>query len=109
MGDRRIVVEGLAAMAVTLSEMDASEDEARAQLVTMLQRVGATDVGVVREAAAAISGFPQPLDESAEAIERAEPIRRLLDVPSAAEELQASLRAREWLERLADDLDAAQH
>lgn len=93
--DRRVIVDGLATMAVTMSEMGASEDEARAQLVAMLQRVRATDVGVVREAAAAISGFPQPLDESAEAIQRAEPIRQLLDLPSAAEELGAELRARE--------------
>lgn len=87
MGDRGVIVDGLATMAVTMAEMGATEDEARAQLVVMLQRVGATDVGVVREAAAAISGFPQPLDESAEAIERAEPIRQLLGVPSAVQEL----------------------
>lgn len=41
--------------------------------------------------------------------ERAEPIRQMLGVTSAEDQLVAALQAREWLQRLAGDLEAAQH
>jgi hypothetical protein len=83
------------------------EDTARRQLVGMMLRLYETDVEVLREAAQAISSFPQPIDESADELERARPIREMLGVRSASEDLEASLRARDWLERLAHDLDSA--
>jgi acetyl-CoA carboxylase carboxyltransferase component len=101
---RRIIVQGLAATAVTIAQMGGTEDDARAQLVGLLRQVGATDADVLIEAAHAMSTFPQPPNESPETIERREPVRQWLGVPSATEELEASLRAREWLQRLAADL-----
>lgn len=92
--DRRTIVQGLAAWAISLAGMGASEDDVRAQLVGVLQQVRAPDVGVVREAAVMVGRFPQPLDESPEEIERAAPMRELLGVPSAAQELADQLKAR---------------
>lgn len=103
--DRSTVVEGLAAYAITLSSMGTSEVAARSELCALLQRVRAPDVHVVRDAAAAVGRFPVPLDEPAAVVERGEPIRRMLDLPEPSEELAAQLRAREWLQRLAADLD----
>jgi hypothetical protein len=62
-------------------------------------------VPVIREAAVTIQAFPQPPDESAERLERTSPIRQMLGLPEPAEELAATLRAREWLQRLANDLE----
>lgn len=103
--ERRVIVEGLGALAVSLAEMGVDEDVARAQLVAMMGRVHEFKPDVLREAAQAISSFPQPLEESADELERTRAIREMFGVPSASEELEASLRAREWLERLAADLD----
>jgi hypothetical protein len=61
-------------------------------------------VPVIREAAAAIASLPQPLDESAERLERGRQVREMLGISEPVEELAAALRAREWLERLAEDL-----
>lgn len=105
--DRRVIVEGLGAMAVSLAETGEDEDTARRQLVGMMLQLHETDVEVLREAAEAIASFPQPIDESADELERARPIREMLGVRSASEDLEASLRARDWLERLANDLDSA--
>lgn len=105
--DRRVIVEGLGAMAVSLAETGEDEDTARRQLVGMMLQLHETDVEVLREAAEAISSFPQPIDESTDELERARPIREMLGVRSASEDLEASLRARDWLERLANDLDSA--
>ncbi len=101
---RRVVAEGIAAMAVTLAEMGATEDEARVKILAMLQQVGPADAEIVREAAACIGQMPQPLNESAEEVERARPIREMLGVTSAEEQLTAALTGREWLEHLAADL-----
>lgn len=60
---RRVIVAGIAAKAVARAEMGASEDEARSQIVDMLQPL---DVAVVREAALEVVRGPQPLDESPE-------------------------------------------
>jgi hypothetical protein len=102
--ERQKLVEGIGAAAVTLAEMGESEGEARSRLVALLNQVGVTDAEIVRDAAAAIGTFPQPIDETLEEIERARPIRESLGVPSAEYELEAALRAREWLQRLAADL-----
>ncbi len=99
-----MIVEGIAAFAISLAEMGTDEEAARSQLVGMMVGVHEIDPELLREAAAAVSAFPQPLDESPEEIERARPIREMLGVRSASEELEAVLRAREWLQRLADDL-----
>ena len=82
---RRAIVEGIGATAVTLAEMGNTEEEARQHIVVYLVeglRIDAADlVPVIREAAALIASFPQPLDEPAERLERARPIREMLGVP----------------------------
>lgn len=67
--DRRVIAEGLGAMAVSLAEMGEDEDTARRQLVGMMQQLQEIDVEVLREAAEAISSFPQPIDVSADELE----------------------------------------
>ncbi len=100
---RRIIVEGLAAHAVTLAELGADEADVHRKLIGKLHRLGFTDLpAVLKDAAAAIGAGPQPVDETADERERARPIRDLLGVPDATEQLSATLRAREWVERLAD-------
>ena len=101
---RRVVVDGVAAAAIYYAEMGYPEDVARSWLLARLQQVGATDAEVVRDAAESVARQPQPLEESAEETERARPIREMLGVTSAEDQLSAALTAREWLERLAADL-----
>ncbi len=102
------IVEGMAAFAVTFAQMGNTEEEARAKLVGYMQgqlQLEKDDaVRVLREAADAITSFPQPPDDSAERLERGRPIRQMLGVPEPTEYLAASMRAREWVERLATDL-----
>ncbi|MDP9386855.1 MAG: hypothetical protein M3Q48_02730 [Actinomycetota bacterium] len=106
--ERRVIVEGLAAYAVTMTEMGADEQDVRAKLASELQRFGVDDpVGVLRDSAAAITAAPQPPDETAERLERAQPIRELFGLPSPGEQLAATLRAREWVQRLAEDIETA--
>ena len=103
---RRVVADSLASAAIYFAEMGYPEDLARSRLVALLQQGGATDHEVVREAAEAVARQPQPREESAEETERARPIREMLGEPSAEDRLSAALTAREWLQRLADDLSA---
>jgi hypothetical protein len=103
--EHRGIVEGLAAIAVTAAELGATEEEARQQLALWFVRLEVQSSGVLREAAAAISSFPQPPDEPAERPKRGRPIREMLGLPEPSEELEAVLRSREWLDRLADELD----
>ena len=104
--ERAIIVEGLAAVAVALAEMGATE----AEMQEALERTGALrrprHAAVLGDVVAAISALPQPLDEPADELERAQPLRDLLGLASLAEELAATLHAREWVQHLADDLDA---
>ena len=100
--DHTAIVEGLAAIASTLAEMGTSDDEALAQLRAWIVRLN-VNAATIRDAATAMSSMPQPLEETAEQTERARPIREMLGVTSAAEELAAALRAREWLEQLAGE------
>lgn len=103
--DDRRIVEGLAATAVAAAEMGESDDAICAQLAAWLTTLRVDDpVAVVRAAAQAVGGMPQPISESAAETERARPIREMLGVQSADEQLVAALRARECLERLANDL-----
>jgi hypothetical protein len=104
--ERQIIIDCLAVRAVALVETGATEREAHAELIIDLTRLGVVDVvAVVREAADAVTRLPQPADESVEEIERARPVRVLLGVPSAIQELEAALRGKEWLERLAENLE----
>lgn len=105
--ERRVIVEGIAAIAVSVAEMGGSEDDMRAAVADMLPKLGELRPDVVNAAAAVIARFPQPLDESPEEIEAARPIRQRLGLPDASDELAASLRAREWLQRMAEDLRSA--
>ena len=102
----RPIVEGIAAIAVALAEMGTSEEEAQGQVTNYLVyrlQVDIVDlVPILREAAAAVGSFPQPPDDSAESLERGRPIREMLGLPEPAERLASALRAREWLEKLAD-------
>lgn len=100
--ERRTVIEGLAAIATSLAEAGMPEPDAHAQLVAWIERLG-VDAATVRAAAAEVARQPQPLEETAEETERARPIREMLGVTSAEDQLIAALRAREWLEQLADE------
>lgn len=105
----RPIVEGMAAFAMTFAQMGDTEEDARAKLVGQMQqlRLDQSDaVRVLRAAADSITRFPQPPDESAERLERARPIREMLGLPEPSDDLAASLRAREWVQRLANDLEA---
>lgn len=95
----------MAAIAVTMTEMGQSQSDVWAAIVGMMVRLHETDTTLLRNAADSISRLPQPPDESAADLERLEKVRAMLGVPSATDKLAASLRAREWLQRLAVELD----
>lgn len=100
-----MLIEGIAAKAVTLAEMGASEAEARATLIEDLKRTGA-GIDIVRQAARKIRRLPQPVDEPADEAARTEFFREMVGATTPTQELEAQLRAQEWLQRLADDPEA---
>ncbi len=99
-----VVVDGLARTAVTLAERDERDVTALGYLRDLAGQMGACTSPVFRAAAAAIAELPQPPLESAEETERARPMREVLGVQSAEDQLTAALKGREWLVRLADEL-----
>ncbi|MEO5680725.1 MAG: hypothetical protein ABIS47_13770 [Acidimicrobiales bacterium] len=101
----RVVTDGLAATAVTLAERDEREVTALGYLRELSDQVGQRTPGVFRAAAAAITAMALPPLESADETERARPIRQMLGVQSVEDQLTAALRGREWLLRLADELE----
>jgi len=104
--ERRIVVEGLAATAVTLAERHERESTALGYLRDLAEQVGGRTAQVFREAADAVTQMPQPPLESAEETERERPMRTIRGEPSAEDLLAAALLGREWLTRLAEELEA---
>jgi hypothetical protein len=104
---RRIMVDGLAATAVTLAERHEREATALRHLRDLSEQVGARTPQVFREAAAAITRMPQPPLESAEETERALPMRKVRGIQSAEDQLAAALLGREWLTRLAEELEGS--
>ena len=101
----RVVVQGLAVTAVVLAERDERESTALRHLRDLSEQAGMCTAEVFRRAAAAVTAMPQPPLESAEETERARPMRTMLGVQSAEDQLSAALKGREWLVRLADELD----
>jgi len=99
------IVDGLAATAVALAERHERETSALGYLRDLAEQVGARTAQSFRDAATAITRMPQPPLESAEETERALPMRRTLGVQSAEDQLAAALLGREWLTRLADELE----
>ncbi|MDQ2726421.1 MAG: hypothetical protein M3Y91_00795 [Actinomycetota bacterium] len=103
--ERQSIVDGVAALAVTLAEVGVSERDALRQLVVNLTQVGALDPLVVRDAVVAVGHLPQPFEETPEETERRRLINDRFGVPPAEEHLLAALQGREWLERVAEELD----
>ena len=105
---RKGITEGLAAMAITIAQMNRSQQDAWAQVLQMLVhlRIGEADAAqVLREAAQSIAAFPQPPNEPAHRLERGRRVREMLGVPEPSEEIASYLRGREWLENLAARLE----
>jgi hypothetical protein len=102
-----LLVEGLAATAVTLAERDEWDIDALRYLREMTAQVGGRTPEVFRAAAAAVTDMPLPPVESVEESERAEPLRRMLGVPSVEDRLSSALKGREWLLRLAEQHEEA--
>ena len=97
--DQTTIVNGLAAYAITIAEMGGTETDAHPALLNLMMRVGESDPALLDEAAEAIARFPQPIDAAIDEIESAARVREMLGVRSATEDLEASLRAREWLQK----------
>lgn len=103
---QRALIEGLAATAVALAERHERETTALRYLSDLSEQVGGRTVAVFREAAALITRMPQPPLETAEETERALPMRKRRGIQSAEDQLAAALLGREWLMRLADELES---
>ena len=103
--EQGFVVEGLAATAVTLAERHERESTALGYLRDLSDQVGARTALMFRQAADVITHMPQPPLESAEETERALPMRTMKGIQSAEDRLAAALLAREWLTRLAEELE----
>lgn len=99
------MVGGLAALAVTLAERDEPEEAALRYLRDMTAQVGGQTPQVFRAAAAAVARIPLPPVESAEETERSRALRAMLGVVSVEEQLTAALKGREWLARVAEELE----
>ena len=102
-----LIVAGLATTAVALAERDEWETDSLRHLREMTAQVGGRTPEVFRAAAAAVADLPFPPVESAEETERAAPMRRILGVTDVEERLTAALKGREWLRRLAEELEGA--
>lgn len=102
-----LVIEGLAVTAVALAERDEWEADVLRHLREMSAQVGGCTPQVFRAAADAVAGMPLPPLETAEETERAEPLRRMLGVAPVEDRLSAALKGREWLLRLAEELEGA--
>ncbi len=102
---RRILVDGLAVTAVALAERHERETNALGYLRDLAEQMGVRSAPVYREAAAAITHMPQPPLESAEETEQALAMRRTLGIPGVEDKLAAALLGREWLTRLAEELE----
>lgn len=100
-----VVVRGLAFTAVALAERHQAEGTALLHLREFAEQMGACTAPVFRAAAAAVAELPQPPLESAEETERAREERKVRGRPSAEDQLSAALQGREWLARLADELE----
>ena len=98
-----MIIEGLAATALTAFLMGKDDAEARSDVLAMWEGLGRPE-GVFRPAAGSMAGLPQPLSESHATIERMRPIRESLGTTSADDSLVAALQGRELLERLAAEL-----
>ncbi|MGI8751007.1 MAG: hypothetical protein ACR2MN_01575 [Acidimicrobiales bacterium] len=99
--EREAIVEGVAALTVTLAEMGLSEVEAQQQLMARLNQLEAFDVQLLMDAAAAIGAGPLLSDERPEETVRHAAINRTLVGPADQDERVAAARGREWLQRLA--------
>ncbi len=104
--NRAKVLEGLAAMAVSLAEMGSSETELVKVVGSSMASLGLTSSADVRDVAGAISHLPEPVDESAEVRDRRRPIDEMLGLTSPEDQLVAALRARDALEAFATHLDS---
>ena len=98
--DDPVIVEGLAVIALSMFDMGGGVAEARTSLLQQWDRLGRPP-GVFLAAAAAMKDLPQPMIESTAATERLRPIREMLGVSSADQNLSAALAGRELLEQLA--------
>lgn len=101
------ITEGLAAIAISVAEMGGSDEDIKAQVMSMIAALRVDDpTAVLRAAAGAVARLPAPLEESSDKSERHRRVREMLGVKSAEEQLVASLRGREVLERMASDFEA---
>jgi hypothetical protein len=99
------IIDGLAATAIALAERRERESTALAYLRDLSEQVGSRSAVAFREAADAITKMPQPPLESAEETERALPMRKMRGEMSVEDRLAAALLGREWLTRLAEELE----
>jgi hypothetical protein len=103
MNDRDATVGGLAMWTVTLVEMGIAEEEVRPGW-----QLGKADIDIVRDASGAVGSLPQPVDWSPEAIAARQRAFERFGVKRASTDYPtATLQAREWLTRLAADLEAS--
>lgn len=103
---RTVIVEGLAMTAIVLAERRERESTALGHLRDLSDQVGGRTAKMFRDAADAITKMPQPPLESAEETERALAIRKMRGEMSAEDRLAAALLGREWLTRLAEELES---
>jgi len=101
--DRRIIADGLAAIATTSFEMGQSRDAVRACLVDWWERLG-SPANAFEDAAVALRQLPQPISERPEEIERRRAVRQQLGVQSADEQLLAAIEASALLGELSTEL-----
>jgi hypothetical protein len=99
-----VLIRGIAAHALTaaMRVADTTQDLDEASALDELRRIDA-DAATLLQAAEVIRRFPMPPDEPAEKAARLESFQKMLGASTATEDLEAQLRAREWLQMLAEE------
>ena len=82
--------------------MGSSEADARHAVThTALQLGVVPDGAMLRDAAGQVDKLPQPVEDDLDDVERADAVREMLGLTSPIDQLNASLRARAWLQEWA--------
>ncbi|MDZ5662349.1 hypothetical protein SFC79_11290 [Nocardioides sp. S-58] len=102
--ERRADLEGIAAIAISACQMGKPDHEVEQAVRHTAHAVGRATREDLARVAEAIRQFPQPDDLSSDERERRRPIDEMVGLASAEEELEALLRAREVVLRIADTL-----
>lgn len=102
--ERRVIADGLAAIAISSFEMGKASEEVAEIIVGHWEQLGSPP-GALSAAADAVRSAPQPVSETPERLEATRSIRERLGVQPADDQLLAAIAASELLRVLSAERD----